>query len=151
MSFSSYRKPGRIAMLHASALSQADWRKWALAQKLDVTTSWSGKQKTSFDFHMTVIASAEPVAMEPYSTQIAPITLRPVTLDRLGKATVAMFVQDERVLAIRNAMIEAGFVSTFPNFLPHVSVSYKSVELNHVTLPPSITFDRLSVKPFSPD
>jgi hypothetical protein len=154
--FSSHASPSpKIIMLKADARSQAAWRSWCVTHGFDVTRSFSGKpiQPTEFDFHLTLLASTNPITLPASSRSIPPFTLEPCGFTVLGQKTPTAVLAPTAYLTDRRDWIITtyGIVPTYPSFRPHISLSYNwdgHPLLNILPLPPSITFDRCIVRVF---
>lgn len=124
-------KARRIVMLRASWETQEKLREWAKAQGFDLAWSYSGWPQTSwsFDFHVTVVASENEVKLADGFYPIDPLTLTASGYEVLGvdREIPTLAIEANATLsAIRSFFVAThGMKPTFPDFKPHVSLSYK--------------------------
>lgn len=124
-------KARRIVMLRASWETQEKLREWAKVQGFDLAWAHSGWPQTSwsFDFHVTVVASENEVKLADGFYPIDPLTLVPSGYEVLGvdREIPTLAIEANATLsAIREFFITThGMKPTFPDFKPHVSLSYK--------------------------
>lgn len=151
----------KIAMLAASTETQNALRAYCLAAGFDLTRTHGGREITDdmFDFHVTLMATREPVFIPETDHLIKPIEVAPTGFDVLGvKAdtpVLALYATDALAMA-RNFFLEVyGAEPTFEDFKPHVSLSYDwegEPDLAELDLPTfKLSFDRLIVDSFKPE
>lgn len=119
----------RIIMLRASWETQDKLREWAKSAGFDLSWSFSGWPQSSydFDFHVTLVASANAVKIPDAVRYIDQLELKPEGYAVLGKnVPVIQLAADPKLVAMREFFISAyGVKPTFPDFTPHISLSYK--------------------------
>ena len=153
-------KTPRIVMLRADFETQSKLREWAKAEGFDLGWSHSGWPQGSwdFDFHVTIVASENAVRIEDGVRWIDPVTLTPTGFEVLGESTPALVIEQHATLAaIREFFVTTfGMKPTYPDFKPHVSLSYKwdgepDIKQSAPALPPfPLVFDMLMVARFEP-
>lgn len=154
-------KAPRIVMLRANYETQDKLRAWAKAEGFDLGWSRSGWPQSSydFDFHVTIVASEAPVRIEDGVRWIDPVTIVPTGFEVMGESTPALAIEPHKTLtAIREFFVATfGMVPTYPDFKPHVSLSYKWTGEPSIAgaVPPSLppfplVFDMLMVARFDP-
>lgn len=148
----------KIAMLIASTATQSALRAWALRQGFDLTTTHGGREITDdmFDFHVTLLATTNPISAPLADNQIAPIEVEAVGFEALGvdaDTPVLTLDASEGLEIARAFFVEVyGAEPTFADFKPHISLSYNWIgepALDELDLPAfPLVFDRLVVKDF---
>lgn len=151
----------KIAMLAASDRTQYALRIWAQAQGFDLTRTHGGRAITEdmFDFHVTLLATANPISAPATDHQVAAIEVEAVGFEALGKdgdAPVLSLNAGEALELARDFFVEVyGAEPTFEDFKPHVSLSYNwrgVPALADLELPDfPLIFDRLIVAEFEPE
>lgn len=153
----------KIAMLAASHDTQNALRAWAERAGFDLTRAWGDRVITSdqFDFHVTLLATKNPVFIPETDHQIEPIEVEPIGFAALGPDadTPVLSLDASGALALaREFFVETyGAEPTFEDFKPHISLSYNwngdpALDQDEFELPDfPLTFDRLIVKPFEPE
>lgn len=145
-------------MIYASDKTQSSMRSWCKAQGFNISKSYSGKdiKPEDFDFHITIVASKNPVFVPITQHQIQPIKLKPYGFEALGveqKVPTIRFEPSTPLKILREFYIKTyGIQPTFENFKPHMTVSYSwkgRPKLDKVSLPTfPLIFDQLIVKDF---
>lgn len=124
-------KSRRVVVLRASWETQDKLREWAKEAGFDLAWSYSGwpQHSSNFDFHITLVASANQVRIPDEVRMVDPLT---VTVDGYGvlgvdrKVPVLKIEANPTLEAMRDFFISAyGVVPTFDEFKPHISLSYK--------------------------
>lgn len=122
-------KVRRVVMLRADWETQDKLREWAKGEGFDLGWSYSGWPQHSgeFDFHITIVYSENAVRIEDGVRWIDPITVAPTGYEVLGESTPAIVIEpNERLSAIRDFFVSTfGVKPTYPDFKPHISLSYK--------------------------
>jgi hypothetical protein len=151
----------KIAMLAASDETQNALRAWALRAGFDLTRTHGGREiaDDQFDFHITLLATAEPVFIPQTDHQIEPLHVDRVGFDVLGKDgdVPVLLVQAEGVLGQGRAFFMQfyGAEPTFADFKPHITLSYAwdgdpaLADLEPPSFP--LLFDRLIVQDLDPE
>lgn len=147
-------KPGRrVVMLEATWETQKALHEWAESLGFNLAWSHSGwpQRSRDFGFHVTVVATANPVSIPVTWRSIEPLTLVPTGFEVLGDDTPTLRLEAHNDLeAMRAFFVETfGAQPTYPDFKPHVSLSYRwsgSPSLEGLPLPPfPLDFDALIV------
>lgn len=148
----------KIAMLIASPTTQAALRAWALREGFDLTQTHGGRQITDdmFDFHVTLLATANPISAPETDHETNALMLTPTSFDLLGAdaSTPVITVEaDDALNLMRSWFTEVyGAEPTFEEFRPHISLSYNwhgAPALDALNLPDfPLVFDRLVVTEF---
>lgn len=122
-------KARRVVTLRADWETQDKLRQWAQQQGFDLGWSYSGwpQHSSNFDFHVTIVASANKVAIDDGVRMIDPITVTPVGYEVMGKGTPTIRVEaDTKMRAIREFFVSTFAIDpTYADWKPHISLSYK--------------------------
>lgn len=122
-------KARRVVTVRASWETQCNLREWAKSYGFDLGWSYSGWPQSSydFDFHVTIVASANEVAIEDGVRSIDDLRLDPIGFEVLGDNTPTIVLDANKTLtAIREFFITTfGITPTYAEFKPHISLSYK--------------------------
>lgn len=131
-------------------------RLWAQQQGFNLNTDYDGNPRPSdsFDFHVTLVCSANEVAVPETQHVISPITLQATGYDVLGadrRVPVMKLAATPHLLVMREFFVATyGIEPTFADYKPHVSMSYAwggEPALDELALPDlALTFDQLRVK-----
>lgn len=148
-------KARRVVVLRANWDTQEKLREWAKAEGFDLGWSFSGWPQSSydFDFHVTLVASENEVRIEDGVRWVDPVTVEPKGYAVLGETTPALVLKPSDTLTkMREFFIAAfGVTPTYPDFKPHISLSYKwsgepSITESAPAFPPfPLVFDMLMV------
>lgn len=151
----------KIAMLAASTETQAAMRSYCLGAGFDLTHTFGGREITDdmFDFHVTLMATKEPVFIPVTDHVIQAIEVTPTGFEVLGKDEDTPVISLDAAGALqlaRDFFLDVyGAEPTFEDFKPHVSLSYNwsgSPALDEIELPSfPLLFDRLIVTEFKPE
>jgi hypothetical protein len=151
----------RIVMLVADHDTQAALSAWAQAQGFDLTQAYGGRPITAdmFDFHITLLASANDVAIPVTDHRIEPVQADATGFLALGPEadTPALALSSDGPLAdLRAHFLDTyGAEPTYADFKPHISLSYAwsgEPALDDLPLPDfALVFDRLVIDEFVPD
>lgn len=133
----------RIIAIEPNAQTQAALLSWAENAGFNLSWSYSGWPQLSefFDFHLTIAASKNALALDVRGRPIDPITLRATGFTALGEdgRTPCLVIEpSERLVELREFAIAQGIEPTFDDFRPHISLSYKwdgSPSLDSLTVP----------------
>ena len=144
-------------MLVASHDTNNGLRSWAERQGFDLGSDFDGNPRPvdKFDFHITLVASANAVFVPETQHMIEPVEASAVGFDVLGKdreVPVLKLEPSAALVAMREFFIETyGIEPTFADYKPHVSLSYAwdgEPALEDLELPDvPLVFDQLRVKP----
>lgn len=125
-------KPGRrVVTLRADWETQDKLREWAKDSGFDLGWDYDGwpQRSSSFDFHITLLATSNSVSIPVEARFVDPLTVVPDQMDELGKdrRVPAIRVKDHPTLTAMRAFFEQSYKATptFAEFKPHISVSYK--------------------------
>lgn len=150
----------KVIVLLASSETNAGMRAWAQARGFDLARDYDGNPRPAdrFDFHVTLVASANEVFVPETQHVIRPIGIDPEGFDVLGvdrKVPVLKMVPSARLAAMRAFFVDVyGIEPTFAEYRPHVSLSYSwdgLPDLEGLELPDMpLVFDQLRVKTLSP-
>lgn len=145
-------------MLIASTETQSALRSWAIRNGFDLTRTHGGREITDdmFDFHVTLLATANAISAPKTDHQIAAVTVEPVGFAVLGRdedVPVLSVEANDALKLAREFFVEVyGAEPTFEQFKPHVSLSYNwsgEPDLADLDLPSfPLVFDRLIVTDF---
>lgn len=152
-------KGRRVIALYADFDTQQALREWAEAQGFDLGWSFDGwpQESRSFDFHVTLVASENAIALEPSGRWVDTVELTPNGFKVMGDNTPALAIEPNDTLnAMREFFVKSfGIKPTYPDFSPHVSLSYKwngSPSIDGLPPPPiALRFDYLVVAELSDD
>lgn len=146
----------KVVVLLASHDTQNGLQAWAKGQGFDLTLSYGGALQAAedFDFHTTLVASANEVFVPETQHVIEPVEIDAVGFDVLGvdRRVPALKLAPSPDLALMRAFfVETyGIEPTFADFKPHVSLSYAwagDPALEGLALPTfPLVFDQLRVK-----
>ncbi len=149
-----------IVMLHASADTQRAMRAWAIAQGFDISTSFDGEVQhvEDFGFHATIVATNNDVTIPTGEHDIAPATVRATSLALLGddKDVPVLSLPADGILGdMRQHFVNTyGADPTFPDFKPHLSLSYAwngAPAIDGLEVPGfDLVFDRIVVSNMKP-
>lgn len=148
--------PGpRIVMLVADHDTQNALAAWAEAAGFDQAYGGRAITPDMFDFHITLLATADAVSIPETDHLIEPVAVEAVSFDALGpdKDTPVLSLSKDGLQLLRDYFIETyGAEPIYTDFKPHVSLSYAwdgEPALEDLELPDfPLVFDRLVVKPF---
>ena len=148
-----------VIALIASHDTQNMMRSWATAAGFNLSTDYDGNPREAdrFDFHVTLVASANDVFVPETQHMIRPIGLDGIGFDVLGvdrQVPVLKMAESARLLAMRQFFVETyGIEPTFADYKPHVSLSYAwtgAPALEDLAPPDEpLFFDQLRVKLFA--
>lgn len=156
MTVSENTKPGRrFVSLQPDYATRTALRDWAVKAGFDLGWSHGGwpQHSDNFDFHMTVVVTTNAVNVEPQARSVNPLRTTARSLGTLGDNTPVLLINStETLTAIRDLFVGLGWEPTYPDFVPHVSLSYRwngEPALADLALPDfPITFDWLLVAEF---
>lgn len=161
MSVSEKTKPGRrFVSLQADYTTRNALRDWAVKSGFDLEWSHGGWPQHSdhFDFHVTVIYTANAVGLDVGARSLNPLHLKPAAFGGLGEngeTPVLLLEASEKLTAIRDLFLSLGCEPTYLDFAPHLSLSYRwngSPALASLTLPDfPLTFDWLVISEVEED
>lgn len=153
----------KVVVLLASAESNAQLRAWAEAAGFDLAADYDGNPRdpARFDFHVTLLATADPAGIPETEHAIAPLTVYAEGFKVLGVdrrvPCLAIDVEADDFDVVRamreHYLATYGAEPTFADFVPHVSLSYawdgtpSLAELEPPDMP--IVLDRIRVKPLA--
>lgn len=148
-------KARRVVSLHADEATQEKLRQWCIDAGFDLGWNYDGWpiDPDYFRFHVTLLATKNEVEIEDRWQPIGPLTVSPAGFAVLGadrRVPVLTLEQHPKLTAMRQFFIDAfGAEPTFPEYQPHISLSYKwdgAPDLSKVS-PPTfpLVFDALVV------
>lgn len=151
----------KVVMLYASPTTNRLMREWAINAGFDLTKSYGGRDLApeEFDFHLTLFATEAPITLPTGSHEIPAVTLSvPTGFAMLGKDAnipALSFGIDAALERMRGHYVQTYKARpTFPDFKPHISVSYAWAglpDLASVALPSfPIILDRIVVDDLAP-
>lgn len=146
-------KGRRIVILRANHETQVMLRDWAKEQGFDLAWNFDGWPQTSydFDFHVTLIATENKVAIPEGARWVEPVTVEPIGFEALGDNVPTIALGQNHALDAMRAFFMTAFGAkpTFPTFKPHISLSYRwggSPDLSALPMPPGpLVFDYMIV------
>jgi len=121
--------------------TQEKLRDWCAENRFDLSKSYNGEDQdpSDFEFHTTVFYSENEINME---NQVLPLThgeAFPVKFKLIGenKDIPVLLVSSSDLNDIRDEYERRGLQDKWPDFLPHVSLSYvrKDYDLKGLKLP----------------
>lgn len=133
-------------MLVPDALSQANLRTWAWNNGFDITKNYKGEtiSPDMFDFHCTIVYSDGP-PKRPIPARTYPIAPMELIIDSLGyigknyEYPCLHLVPTDPIMDMRREAVEYyGLTDSWPNFVPHMTLSYNpdaTPMLDRVRLP----------------
>jgi hypothetical protein len=148
-------KARRVVSLHVDAATQEKLRQWCIDAGFDLGWNYDGWpiDPDYFRFHVTLLATKNEVEIEDRWQPIGALSVTPAGFAVLGadrRVPVLTLEGNQKLTAMREFFI-ASFDAepTFPEFTPHISLSYKwdgAPDLSKLS-PPSfpLTFDALVV------
>ena len=132
--------------------TQKRMREWAEDNGFDLTVSYSGKTRKpeDFDFHTTIFFSDNEVNLKNETSPIKGVA-RVTGMKMLGENEdiPVLTIASPDVTLIRKKYDQMGLRDSWPNYIPHVSVSYSKdlPDVKSVKLPDfPLTFDKITVK-----
>ena len=121
-------KARRVVMLRAKWETQDKLREWAKGEGFDLAWSHSGwpQHSSDFDFHITLVFTENAVRIEDGVRLIEPVTVTPKGFAVFGDNTPGLELEPNKTLtAIREFFVATfGAKPTYPDFRPHISLSY---------------------------
>lgn len=141
--------------LHLCKTSCQYMKDWCQYYNFDISHSYDGDliKPDEFGFHVTVFQTTNKVPLFQGILDIDPIQIEFDKFEYLGvdkNIPVLRVVKDDKLLAIRRKFEECGMKDEWPNWKPHVSVSYikkRVYDADKVQLPNfPIYLDRLEMK-----
>lgn len=128
--------------------------RYAKDNGFDLSIDYEGNKQepSAFDFHITIFYTTSTHNINDDLVKINPIKLTPSKLDLLGKeknVPVISISPNKELLNLRNLFIEQGFKDAWPNYKPHISLSYRKQQYNlsNIPLPDfSIIVDGMTIK-----
>lgn len=146
----------KVVVLIASHDTQAALRAFAEQAGFDLGTDYDGNSRDAdrFDFHVTLVASANEVFVPETQHMIVPVEVRAIGFDVLGtdrQVPVLKIDVSEQLVAMREFFVATyGIEPTFADYKPHVSLSYAwsgTPDLSELEVPDiPLTFDQIRVK-----
>jgi hypothetical protein len=138
--------------------SQQKMREWCQENGFDLTKRYNGEDQPveAFDFHTTVFYSTNVVAMK---NEVFPLThgeALPWGFKLLGenKDVPVLIVSSSDLNDLRGAYKHEGLEDTWPDYIPHISLSYvgKNYDLARLKLPDfRMKFGKLKIEDISED
>lgn len=148
-------KSRRVMSLHADQQTQERMLAWAQDAGFDLGWNYDGWPiaEDCFRFHVTLLATENEVEVEDRWQSIGPLTVAATGFEVLGadrRVPVLRLADNAKLSAMRQFFIDAfGAVPTYPEFTPHVTLSYKwpgAPDISRLQLPTfPLTFDYLVV------
>ncbi len=146
----------KVIVLVADHDTQNGLQAWAKRQGFDLTLSYSGNQQAAedFDFHTTLVASANEVFVPETQHVIDPVRVEPAGFDVLGadrRVPALKLAPSPKLEGMREFFVGTyGIQPTFADFKPHVSLSYAWAGVPDLAALPvpdfPLIFDQLRVK-----
>ena len=132
--------------------TQSKLREWCKKNGFDLTNSYGGKDipEKDFDFHTTIFYSNNPsnlVNQEIYTGKLVSY-ITGFKLLGLEKDVPVLTVDSPDLRSIRRYYRSLGLTDNWPDWIPHVSLSYvkKEYDLSDVPLPDfDLYFEKLVV------
>lgn len=122
-------KGRRIAVLRATWETQQVLQEWAKTNGFDLGWSFSGwpQRASEFDFHVTLIATENGVAIPEGARWVEPVTVEIEGFEVLGDNVPVMKLKQHHALsAMRSFFMTAfGAKPMFADYRPHISLSYR--------------------------
>lgn len=148
-------KARRVVSLHADEATQEKLRQWCIDAGFDLGWNYDGWpiDPDYFRFHVALLATKNEVEIEDRWQPIGALSVTPAGFAVLGadrRVPVLALEQNAKLTAMREFFIASfGAEPTFPEFTPHISLSYKwdgAPDLSKLPPPPfALTFDALVV------
>lgn len=141
--------------LFLTAESQAAMQAWCHTQGFDLTKSYSKQDQKpeDFDFHLTVYFTTNEHDTKPGTTQCEPIKLDLDHFELLGvdkNIPVIKIKPGKQLLSIRNTFTKMGYQDAWPEYRPHISLSYEyngSPDIAKLSLPDfDVYADKIVIK-----
>ena len=143
----------KYVALQVSQESTAKLREYAKENGFDLTVSFSDEpqKETDFDFHVTVYFTTNTHRMTNGIFDIPEFEIHPTQLKVLGvneDIPVIGIEPSGQLMTYRNRYTRLGFRDAWPDYLPHISLSYnrKEYDMSKIPLPNfPITVNKLKV------
>lgn len=131
-SFSEYSKPlnKKFVGLFLERESEEALRRWVIKSGFDITKDYSGKEiaPEDFDFHSTIFYTTSEHNTTNGSFEIEPFELTFSKFELLGKQNnvpvLKLDTDNEKLIKIRKRFEMMGYKDEWPEFKPHISLSY---------------------------
>lgn len=122
------RETRKFVSLWLDDYSQKKMMNWASGLGFNTRIDYDGNPTDSFDFHLTVFYTSNTSSITNDSIQLPQTRIIPENFDLLGKALDIPVLKIEKtapLLFIRNHFESLGLEDEWPEWKPHVSLSYK--------------------------
>ena len=133
-------------------------RDWCKENGFDLTKSYSGieQEASDFEFHTTVVYSINEVDMKNETRPLTSGEAVAVKFKLLGDENdiPVLVVSSPDIKEIRKEMVSHGLMDKWPDYIPHISLSYvrKDYDLNGLKLPNfRMNFGRLAIEDINED
>lgn len=120
----------KVVCLCADHDTQNMLRAFAIDAGFNIATDYDGNPRNAdaFDFHVTLVASANEVGLADTQHMIKPVTAQAIGFDVLGvdrRVPVLKLAASDRLSAMRAHFVDTyGIEPTFAEYKPHVSLAY---------------------------
>lgn len=126
---------------------------YALVNGFDLTVDYDGNKQSAekYDFHITVFYTTSTHYVTNQVVSIKPFKVNYDKLDLLGEnkdVPVIKLKNSGQLKKIRELFEQQGFQDSWPNYLPHISMSYnkRHYDLSEMELPDfEVYVDSLSI------
>lgn len=158
MRFSQYinQMARKYVALYLDNKSQKAMRKWCVEQGFDLTTNYDGQPQSieDWDFHLTIFFTTSEHDTRPGEMSITPLELTADHFELLGVnhdvPVLKINTDNDHLQEIRRLYVEMGYKDEWPEYKPHVSLSYKysgKPDITNLSLPPfKLYADKLVIK-----
>lgn len=130
-SFKQYVKKKKFVGLKFTPESQQAMMDWAVAQGFDLKSKFDGEQQAveDFDFHTTIFFTTSEHTTKTGTFEIPQFQLKLKSFELLGEAknipVIKVDTDNPDLMAIRNRFEKIGYKDAWPDYKPHISLSYK--------------------------
>ena len=122
--------------------SQKKLREWAIQNNFDLTLTYGGEKQDpeDFDFHTTVFYSTNESILKNKSTKLQPTEVTISKIKFLGdNEDIPVFAIEltGEIKELRKRFEEMGLEDKWPDYQPHISLSYarKKINTDNIELP----------------
>lgn len=140
------------------SITQMLLREWCAANDFDLSFKYSGARQDSsvYEFHTTIIYSKNVSDIPDSVFELPARKVTPIGFDILGeqREIPVLLLEEKSLLSIKSYYESLGLIHFYPDFKPHISLSYedKKYSLSNLKLPEfELFFDKLIVEDINED
>lgn len=127
--------------------TQKRMRAWCQENGFDISSGFDGNPG-EFNFHITIMCSMNETNFQNNQYMLSDVVVEPKQLKYLGaREDIPVIEVSSPTLIFLNKMFqEFGMESSYPGYIPHVTVSYKYSEIKGVKLPTfPLAFNQIAI------